>query len=93
MKIGQQELADALYVEQSSVSHYETGSRRVPIEILDAWLAMLDIEVTITPKGDEGACVHRFGNGTAPQSEGPSRAHMTETACENGRKRASAGLR
>lgn len=53
--ISQQEVADALHVEQTSISHYETAQRRVPIEILDAWLAMLDIEVTITPKGYEAA--------------------------------------
>ena len=51
--ITQQELAEALHVEQTSISNYETGQRRVPIEILDAWFAMLDIEVTIVPKGHE----------------------------------------
>lgn len=51
--ITQQELAEALHVEQTSISNYETGQRRVPIEILDAWFTMLDIEVTIIPKGYE----------------------------------------
>lgn len=58
--ISQSDLAAALCIEQASVSYYETGQRRVPIELLDQWLAMLDIEITITPKGYESSRDEEF---------------------------------
>jgi len=49
-ELAQQDIADALNVEQATISLYENGKRGIPLDILDDWLQMLEIEVTITPK-------------------------------------------
>ena len=48
--LSQQDIAGALSVEQATVSMYENGKRGIPLEILDAWLQILGIDVKITPK-------------------------------------------
>lgn len=51
--IAQKDIAAALNVEQATISMYETGKRGIPLDILDSWLQLLEIEVKITPKGFE----------------------------------------
>lgn len=51
--MSQKDIAAALNVEQATISMYETGKRGIPLDILDAWLQLLEIEVKITPKGFE----------------------------------------
>ena len=48
--LAQQDIADALNVEQATVSMYETGKRGIPLDLLDDWLRILEIEIKITPK-------------------------------------------
>ena len=50
-KISQKEVAAALNVEQATISMYENGKRGIPLDLLDEWLRILEIEVKITPKG------------------------------------------
>lgn len=52
-ELSQQDIADVLNVEQATVSMYETGRRGIPLDVLDSWLQLLEIEVKITPKGFE----------------------------------------
>ena len=47
------DLAAALNVEQAAISMYENGKRGIPLALLDDWFAVLDIEISITPKGHE----------------------------------------
>lgn len=49
-ELAQTDIAEALNVEQATVSLYENGKRGIPLDLLDDWLKMLEIEVTITPK-------------------------------------------
>lgn len=51
--LSQMDLAEALNVEQAAISMYENGKRGIPLALLDDWLAVLDIGITITPKGHE----------------------------------------
>lgn len=51
--LSQKDVADALTVEQATVSMYENGKRGIPLDILDQWLNLLDIEIKIIPKGYE----------------------------------------
>lgn len=49
--LSQKDIAAMLNVEQATVSLYETGKRGIPLDLLDNWLQILDIEVKVTPKG------------------------------------------
>ena len=35
--LSQRELSEILHISQRSYSHYETGSRNIPIEMLSGW--------------------------------------------------------
>ncbi len=48
--ISQKDIASALNVEQATVSLYESGKRGIPLDLLDEWMKMLEIEVKIIPK-------------------------------------------
>lgn len=48
--MAQKDIASALNIEQAAVSMYENGKRGIPLDILDDWLKLLEIEVKITPK-------------------------------------------
>lgn len=50
-EMAQRDIAQALNIEQATVSMYETGKRGIPLDLLDNWLQLLEIEVKITPKG------------------------------------------
>ncbi len=50
-ELSQQDIAEALNVEQATVSMYENGKRGIPFDLLDEWLQLLEIEVKIIPKG------------------------------------------
>jgi transcriptional regulator with XRE-family HTH domain len=39
--IRQKELADALGISQSAYSHYENGTRKIPLDILMHWLNIM----------------------------------------------------
>ena len=52
-KLSQLDIAEFLNVEQAAVSMYENGKRGIPLDLLDNWLQMLNIDITITPKDYE----------------------------------------
>ena len=44
--LAQRDVAEALNVEQATISFYETGKRSIPLDLLDRWLQLLEIEKT-----------------------------------------------
>lgn len=48
--MAQKDIANALNVEQATISMYENGKRSIPLDLLDAWLQLLEIEITVEPK-------------------------------------------
>lgn len=51
--LAQKDVAEALNVEQATVSMYENGKRGIPLDLLDDWLHLLEIEIKVIPKGFE----------------------------------------
>lgn len=51
--ISQEQIARELAVEQAAISLYENGHRGIPLDTLERWAELLDIDITITPKGYE----------------------------------------
>ena len=51
--LSQKDVAEALNVEQATISLYENGKRGIPLELMDQWLRLLEIGVKVTPKGYE----------------------------------------
>lgn len=48
--LAQRDVAMSLNVEQATISLYENGKRGIPLDILDAWLQLLEIEIKATPQ-------------------------------------------
>ena len=48
--LAQRDVAEALNVEQATISFYETGKRSIPLDLLDRWLQLLEIEVKSSQK-------------------------------------------
>lgn len=48
--MAQRDIAQALNVEQATISMYENGKRNVPLDLLDAWLKVLEIEIHVKPQ-------------------------------------------
>lgn len=53
--LSQIEIARALNVEQATVSYYENGKRGIPLELMDAWLRILGIEIKLQTRGNTPA--------------------------------------
>lgn len=51
--ISQLEMANFLNIEQASVSMYENGKRGIPLDVLEKWADVLEIELAVNPKGFE----------------------------------------
>ena len=51
--ISQEQIASELAVEQGTVSLYENGRRAIPLETIELWAKLLEVEITITPQGYE----------------------------------------
>lgn len=48
--LAQRDIASSLNVEQATISLYENGKRGIPLDLLDAWLQLLEIEIKATPQ-------------------------------------------
>lgn len=48
--LAQRDVAMSLNVEQATISLYENGKRGIPLDLLDAWLQLLEIEIKATPQ-------------------------------------------